>query len=220
VVPVAIWFFIGAQPAHSYNCTQIYIVVITLVILLQLAHDTSSNSVHFDFIVTNMLMHIVAVGLFFLLQLARGTSCNLIFTLEVIVVGKTILYLDLNCLSNHSRHWNNKVPYFLLANYINFGLEKSQFVFFLYFSIFFKIPVVCVAIDNDVFKLAPLKSLQMKHGLSCNHTLFFTYFIIQLQLSYYPSCNWKKHTCNCKWVCMVWLFLYLFHCPVATRLLS
>jgi hypothetical protein len=65
VVPVAIWFFIGAQPAHSYNCTQIYIVVITLVILLQLAHDTSSNSVHFDFIVTNMLMHIVAVGLFF-----------------------------------------------------------------------------------------------------------------------------------------------------------
>jgi hypothetical protein len=46
---------------------------------------------HFDFIVANMLIHIVAIGLFFLLQLARGTSCNLVFTLEVIVVGKTEL---------------------------------------------------------------------------------------------------------------------------------
>jgi hypothetical protein len=36
-------FFIGAQPAHSYNC--VYIVVITLVVLLQLAHDTGGNSI-------------------------------------------------------------------------------------------------------------------------------------------------------------------------------
>jgi hypothetical protein len=84
-------FFIGAQPAHSYNCAQIYIVVITLVVLLQLAHDTSGNSVHFDF-----YRHKYAntrSSNWFILFVATGpcTCCNLVFTLEVIVVGKTEL---------------------------------------------------------------------------------------------------------------------------------
>jgi hypothetical protein len=47
------------QPMHHYNCNQciicvvivpIYIVVLTLVVLLQLAHGTSGNSIHFDFL--------------------------------------------------------------------------------------------------------------------------------------------------------------------------
>jgi hypothetical protein len=58
---------------------------------LQLAHDTRGNSVHFDF-----YRHKYAntrSSNWFILFVATGpcTCCNLVFTLEVIVVGKTEL---------------------------------------------------------------------------------------------------------------------------------